>query len=73
MTVVNYEFAEIRRVLSYVVLVTGGHGECCANAFFKSLLCRDSKMGLPEYEAARIVFKTHFNVILHLYPGRFFL
>jgi len=51
--------------------VSGGCDECCASAPFKSLLRRDSNMGPPEYEAARNVFKTHFDVILHLYPDLF--
>ena len=67
----NYEFADMRRVLSWVTLVNGGLDECYASAPFKSLLRRDSNMGPPEYEAARNVFKTHFYVILHLYSDLF--
>jgi len=30
-------------------------------------------LGPPEYEAARNVFKTHFNIIPLLYPDSFFM
>jgi hypothetical protein len=60
------------RVLCEVVFIsTGtveGSDECCESALLRFFLCRDSNMVSLEYEAAVNFSKTHFNIILHLYP-----